>query len=229
MLKKLPQTLIKHRILAAASGALVAMGASSPVLANSFQGTIWSLTYSGAALPDADPLHETFRVTLGIDTNGYSGTGSFLDQVAVKVSDSFVSASLYSAPFGVASWALVPGGISASGCNGAGSGFECVNSLAVLNAGKGVAINPGNGVGIDYSWVLDITMDNGALFTGLDMASVKGRFVNSSGAKVGDLVSEHITLTTPVPEPETYAMLLAGLGLLGFAARRRKQKELAAA
>lgn len=26
-----------------------------------------------------------------------------------------------------------------------------------------------------------------------------------------------------IPEPETYAMLLAGLGLLGFAARRRKQ------
>ena len=29
-----------------------------------------------------------------------------------------------------------------------------------------------------------------------------------------------------VPEPETYAMLLAGLGLLGFAARRRKQRGL---
>jgi Protein of unknown function (DUF1566)/PEP-CTERM motif len=27
-----------------------------------------------------------------------------------------------------------------------------------------------------------------------------------------------------IPEPETYAMLLAGLGLLGFAARRRQQK-----
>jgi len=25
----------------------------------------------------------------------------------------------------------------------------------------------------------------------------------------------------PVPEPETYAMLLAGLGLLGFAAHRK--------
>jgi hypothetical protein len=30
-------------------------------------------------------------------------------------------------------------------------------------------------------------------------------------------------LTTPVPEPETYAMMLAGLGLLGVVARRRKQ------
>jgi hypothetical protein len=33
-----------------------------------------------------------------------------------------------------------------------------------------------------------------------------------------------VSLTAAVPEPETYAMLLAGLGLVGFAARRRKQK-----
>ncbi len=33
-----------------------------------------------------------------------------------------------------------------------------------------------------------------------------------------------ITPATTVPEPETYAMMLAGLGMLGFAARRRKQK-----
>jgi len=32
------------------------------------------------------------------------------------------------------------------------------------------------------------------------------------------------TPITAVPEPETYAMFLAGLGLLGFVARRRKQK-----
>ena len=31
------------------------------------------------------------------------------------------------------------------------------------------------------------------------------------------------TITDPVPEPETYAMLLAGLGLLGFVARRKTQ------
>jgi hypothetical protein len=28
----------------------------------------------------------------------------------------------------------------------------------------------------------------------------------------------------PVPEPESYAMLLAGLGLLGFVSRNRKKK-----
>ncbi|MGZ8260864.1 MAG: FxDxF family PEP-CTERM protein, partial [Caldimonas sp.] len=29
-------------------------------------------------------------------------------------------------------------------------------------------------------------------------------------------------VTTPIPEPETYALLLGGLGLMGFVARRRK-------
>lgn len=32
------------------------------------------------------------------------------------------------------------------------------------------------------------------------------------------------SIVSPVPEPETYAMLLAGLGLMGGVARRRKQK-----
>lgn len=33
-----------------------------------------------------------------------------------------------------------------------------------------------------------------------------------------------VSVAAPIPEPETYAMLLAGLGLLGLTARRRKQK-----
>lgn len=34
-------------------------------------------------------------------------------------------------------------------------------------------------------------------------------------------VVDHMAFTAAVPEPETYALMLAGLGLVGFAARRR--------
>lgn len=43
--------------------------------------------------------------------------------------------------------------------------------------------------------------------------------------RIDDVVVEQIA--APVPEPETYAMLLAGLGLIGAAARRRKARAAA--
>lgn len=33
----------------------------------------------------------------------------------------------------------------------------------------------------------------------------------------------NLNFTTPIPEPETYALMMAGLGVLGFIARRRKR------
>ena len=38
-----------------------------------------------------------------------------------------------------------------------------------------------------------------------------------------NLLLDDFVFTLPVPEPESYAMLLAGLGVVGFAARRRKR------
>jgi len=37
------------------------------------------------------------------------------------------------------------------------------------------------------------------------------------------LVMDDLVLTTPVPEPETWAMMVAGLGLVGWAAARRRK------
>ncbi|MCV2356033.1 PEP-CTERM sorting domain-containing protein [Paucibacter sp. B2R-40] len=37
-----------------------------------------------------------------------------------------------------------------------------------------------------------------------------------------DFVVDNLTLTAAVPEPETYALMLAGLGAIGFVARRRR-------
>lgn len=53
---------------------------------------------------------------------------------------------------------------------------------------------------------------------------------NSYGNQVNyndNLVSGFIGSISPVPEPETYAMLLAGLGLMAGAVRRRSQKNAA--
>ena len=56
-------------------------------------------------------------------------------------------------------------------------------------------------------------LNNGSLFVFLDDSVWR---LSLPGAVIGG--------PPAVPEPETYAMLLAGLGLMGFAARRRKQK-----
>ena len=54
--------------------------------------------------------------------------------------------------------------------------------------------------------------------TGLDSFTTKfGSLSNATLYSTGMAV-------TPVPEAETYAMMLAGLGLMGVVARRRKQK-----
>jgi len=60
----------------------------------------------------------------------------------------------------------------------------------------------------------------------LDIAGVFGNgrlaFYNFSQANVTYSAFEVVEGPFPaVPEPETYAMMLAGLGLLGFIARRR--------
>jgi len=49
-------------------------------------------------------------------------------------------------------------------------------------------------------------------------------FFSTGGAEWGGAVLDNVSVTA-VPEPETYAMLLAGLGLMGTIARRRKNKQ----
>jgi hypothetical protein len=63
--------------------------------------------------------------------------------------------------------------------------------------------------------VWSLSSDN--LAAGNYYVLVSGNLVSDTSASFGGAV-----MLAPVPEPETYGMMLAGLGVLGFLARRRK-------
>lgn len=71
-----------------------------------------------------------------------------------------------------------------------------------------------NGPNGDFNAIEGVTVDEkGTIYLVAEQ-------LQGAGASL-DAKSQLIVLTAPVPEPETYAMLLAGLGLLGFIARRK--------
>jgi hypothetical protein len=64
------------------------------------------------------------------------------------------------------------------------------------------------------------TISSNNLVAGDYYLQVSGNMVSNTGASFGGAV-----MLAPVPEPETYGMMLGGLGVLGFLARRRKSKQ----
>ena len=62
------------------------------------------------------------------------------------------------------------------------------------------------------------------LTPGVYTLTLSGTNSASIGSYAGNLALTPGLPVTSMPEPETYAMLLAGLGLMGFVVRRRKQK-----
>lgn len=60
-----------------------------------------------------------------------------------------------------------------------------------------------------------------ALSTGVAYVLVTTGFDNESFGRYANLVRGPGSLTAPVPEPGTYALILAGLGVVGLVVRRR--------
>lgn len=90
---------------------------------------------------------------------------------------------------------------------------------------------------LGWSFETQLSVGTGASFAENDFSSTfqftSLRFYDVNNVDVTQWVNvtfaDGMTIANPVPEPETYAMLLAGLGMLGFAARRRKLRETASA
>lgn len=176
------------------------------------QGSIYTLTIVSLTTGSTT---DTVQVRYDIDTSGYNGGGSFLDEVAFKVSSSVLSSTLLGAPGGIGNWNLVAGGINADGCSGTGSGFECADAVSVASGAPVGGSTP-------LSWLFEIVIPTGTLISD-GFQTVKARYVDPSGNKIGALVSEDIH----VPEPSGALLLGCGLLTLGmFAGYRELRRKI---
>jgi hypothetical protein len=196
---------IKEKIAAA----LLAIAASTSAFATSSV-SFQDVVFSAQAL-DSDTL--SFTIT-GADTASGNWTGvHYLKAFSFKDIGQIASAHVVSGP----SFALMTESgkeLSANGCSGGQSGGACFTftTPAALTH--------------SMTWTIDFVAAAGKTLN-FDAPHLKVEFFKSLNNKKssGDLLSQNLTPTvTSVPEPETYALLLAGLGIVGAMARRRQKR-----
>lgn len=81
------------------------------------------------------------------------------------------------------------------------------------------AANAGN-LGLAHTAYADCAP--GGMMGPVCMTATSAHVYDSIGTMSGYPISQIISTTAPVPEPETYAMFLAGLGLMGYIVRQHK-------
>ena len=188
------------------------------------------------------------QLTNAITSLGLMGTGTTLANF--DLSGLTLTPGVYTVPAGPSN---LTGTLTLDGQNNANAAwvFQMPSTL-ITSPGSAVnVINTGSGAGVFWDVRSSATIDTTTSFQGnilalADITLNTGATIGCGGALAntgqvtmamntigigcggGLTVSELGGTPTflpfvPVPEPETYAMMLAGLGLLGFIARRRKQ------
>jgi hypothetical protein len=111
---------------------------------------------------------------------------------------------------------LVDGNAGVSGQGQGGSNGEvqvtAAGLLSSVTAGVPFPYNPG-------------AVEFGATVTGLNPAKVLARYDNGNAAIIASSVDQ---ISGNVPEPASWAMMIAGFGLVGAAARRRRNSAVTA-
>jgi hypothetical protein len=105
---------------------------------------------------------------------------------------------------------------------------DLVGSVSATSTGK-IAFTAFDLVASDLSVLSFGTLTSAGprlAFGGLEsLASAGSYFIHIAGTSTGTAgYNGTLSLVSPVPEPEAGAMMLVGLGLMGFVARRRKSK-----
>lgn len=140
------------------------------------------------------------------------GSGFFGDSFAMNsLGDTFADQFTFSVTGVPANLDAIISSISGSATTGLN-----ITDLSVYTA-AGVLVQGGSSLMSGANDVWTLSTDNLAL--GNYYVQVNGSMAGDTSGSFGGAI-----MLAPVPEPETYGMMLAGLGLVGFLARRRKDK-----
>jgi len=202
-------TSIRHTLLSALLGAGAIASAQAGTL--DYQGVNFTSSWADQVL------------TLEIDAAHPSGdwaTARTIGALQLKGIGNFDSVKLSAAPGGAANWTLSDKELNANGCGGG------------AHTGASLCFS-GDHVALSDDMVFKLSFSGGS--TDFSSPEVKvNLFGEDGGRKVGSLMGEAIPeALTPaaapapaaaaaVPEPETLAMMLGGLGLIGAVRRRRR-------
>jgi hypothetical protein len=180
-------------------------------------GTLTGVSISFASGSTASVQGSGYVAAVGTGTFTDTSTASFiLLDGATSLIDSGIISNMYIGSMAAAGVTTNPAGTSVS-----------LNGLSpyVLSTGLG---SFSGGAGSQTAYTVEfLGTGTGALpgsitsAGGLTNGSTGTIFVGGSAAANGTLDVTY-TYTASVPEPSTYALMLGGLGLAGFAARRRK-------
>lgn len=207
----------RHTAIAAALAMSLAGAISSANAAQSYSfdfGTLLSGSYQPGASFASMSITSTDDMTFTFDLKAN-------DLNSLFTSGAFISTAIFNTTSGSAptSTAISPGSW----------GVSSVTAVSAPNVG-GITFDFGSGFPTSGAGggVLRLTANEEVLWS-VKFASVQSSLLASpyaalhvQGLTDAQGSSAWYTPTTPVPEPETYAMLLAGVGILGVMTRRRK-------
>ena len=199
---------MKKSLIAALVFASASLAGSAAFAQTTGGGTTGGSTTGGSTSTVVGNTPQTITLTSGA---GFFGDTFAANNMGATFSDKF-NFSVASTGTGAAmnSMDAIISSISSSANTGL-----AITGLSVYNS-AGTVVSQGKML---QSGVVDVwTIHGDNLTAGNYYLQVSGNLVGNAAAAFGGAVS----MAAPVPEPETYGMMLAGLGVLGFLARRRK-------
>lgn len=207
---------MKKFVGAACAAAALLVSASAANAATVYQTTFQGATFT---VTQNSSTNLTFNIAGANALTGNWAGAQYLGAFSFK---GLGATALTATLAGGGSTSAIAGGLAAGGCNGNGAGFACfdftpnvaanVSNLTFdINATSGVFNLAQGGPHLKILWSKNATKDQ----------------------KVGDLFSQdipfsHNTVSSAVPEPATWAMMIAGFGMAGAAVRRRRFAGVAA-